>query len=114
MSVISKTWKFIAYNTIYRPVSCFENFRGTAFRQVTSIVHLNLKQKNVVYRTFLKSVYNIQLTILSRTRLSRITAYLEAIIWSLLKHENLTKGNKILWTRGEIAQQFLFSTIFSI
>ena len=44
-------------------------------------------------------------------------AYLEAIIWSMLKHENLTIGNKILWERGEIApkEQFLlFSTILSI
>ena len=54
---------------------------------------------------------------LSRPRLSRIIAYLEVIIWSLPKHENLTTGTKILWKRGEIApkEQFLlFSTIFSI
>ena len=53
---------------------------------------------------------------LSRPRLSRITAYLEVKIWSLLKNENLITGNKILWKRGEIApkEQFLlFSTIFS-
>ena len=31
---------------------------------------------------------------LSRTRLSRITAYLEVKIWSLPKHENLTTGKK--------------------
>ena len=37
--------------------------------------------------------------------LSRIAAYLEAITWSLLKHENLTTGNKILWKKGEIAPQ---------
>ena len=54
---------------------------------------------------------------LSRTRLSRITAYLEMKIWSLFKHRELPEGNKILWKRGEIApwEQFLlFSTIFSI
>ena len=54
---------------------------------------------------------------LSRTRLSRITAYLEVKIWSLFKHECPTTGNKVLWKRGEIApkEQFLpFSTIFSI
>ena len=39
---------------------------------------------------------------LSRLRLSRITAYLELKIWSLLKPESLTTGNKILWKRGEI------------
>ena len=56
-------------------------------------------------------------TSLSRTRLSRITAYLEVKIWTLPKHENLRTGKKILWKRGEIApkEQFLlFSTIFSI
>ena len=54
---------------------------------------------------------------LSRLRLSRITAYLEEKIWSLLLHRNLKSGYKILWKRGEIApgEQFLpFSTIFSI
>ena len=53
--------------------------------------------------------------LLSRPRLSRITAYLEDKIWSLPKQENLTTGKKILWKRGEIApkEQFLlFSTIF--
>ena len=54
---------------------------------------------------------------LSRLRLSRITAYLEEKIWSLVSHRNLKSGYKILWKRGEIApgEQFLpFSTIFSI
>ena len=54
---------------------------------------------------------------LSRLRLSRITAYLEVKIRSLLKHENITTGNKILWKRGEIApkEQFLlFTTIYLI
>ena len=53
---------------------------------------------------------------LSRPRLSRTTAYLEVKIWSLLEHENLATGNKILWKRGEIApkkQFLLFSTILS-
>ena len=40
---------------------------------------------------------------LSRTRLSRVTAYLEVKIWSLFSHRELPKGNKILWKRGEIA-----------
>ena len=34
-------------------------------------------------------------------RLSWITAYLKVKIWSLLKHENLTTCNKILWKRGK-------------
>ena len=57
----------------------------------------------------------IQLTLLSRPRLSRITAYLEVKIWTLPKYENLITGNKILWKRGEIApeEQFLLiTTIF--
>ena len=56
-------------------------------------------------------------TSLSRTRLFRITAYLEVKIWSLFQHETMTIGNKIMWKRGEIApqQQFLlFSTLFYI
>ena len=32
--------------------------------------------------------------------------YLEVKILSLLKHENLTTGKKILWKRGEIAPNF--------
>ena len=68
-------------------------------------------------------IFNIQLTLaisnslISNNRLSRITAYLEVKILSLLKHKNLTTGKKKLWKRGEIApkEQFLlFSTIFSI
>ena len=66
-------------------------------------------------------IYNVLISLyswlsISLPRLSWITAYLEVIISSLLKHENLTTGNKILWKRGEIApwEQFLlFSTIFS-
>ena len=38
----------------------------------------------------------------SRRSLSRLNAYLEVKIWSLPKHGNLTKGNKILWKKGEI------------
>ena len=55
--------------------------------------------------------------LLSRTHLSRITAYLEVKIWSLFSHRDLPTGNKILWVRGEIApeEQFLlfFHNIFN-
>ena len=54
---------------------------------------------------------------LYRLRLSRITAYLEVKIWSLIKQEHVTTGNKILWKRGESGpkgQFLLFSRIFSI
>ena len=64
-----------------------------------------------------KDFYKYSWLSLSRTRLSRITAYLEVNIWSLPKHENLTTGKKILWKRGKNAPQeqfLLFSTIFSI
>ena len=40
---------------------------------------------------------------LSRSRLSRITAYLEVKIWSLPKDENLATGNKILWKRSNFS-----------
>ena len=63
----------------------------------------------------------LQLTLVTKswTRLSRITAYLEVKILSLLKHENLTTGKKKLWKRGEIAPKehfLLFSghNIFNI
>ena len=71
----------------------------------------------------IKGTHEIQLTfiistsLISNNCLSRSENLLEVKIWSLLKHENLTIGNKILWKRGEIApkEQFLlFSTIFSI
>ena len=45
-------------------------------------------------------------TSLSRTRLFRITAYLEVKIWSLFEHETMTTGNKIMWKRGEIRSNF--------
>ena len=51
---------------------------------------------------------------LSRPRLSRTIAYLEAIIWSLHKHENLTTGNKILWKREQIAPKEQFSSFHNI
>ena len=47
------------------------------------------------------SFYDIQL--LYQPLLSRITAYLEVKILSLLKHETLTTGKKILQKWGEIA-----------
>ena len=49
---------------------------------------------------------------LSRTRLSRITAYLEVKIWSLPKHENPTTGKKKYCGKEE--KLLLYSTIFSI
>ena len=71
--------------------------------------HLKLKSF-----AFLCKIMYSQLS-LSRLRLSRITAYLEEKIWSLLKHRSLKSDYKILWKRGEIAsgeQFFPFSTIF--
>ena len=78
--------------------------------------------RNVGYRMKLKFAYSVipclySRTSLSRTRLFRITAYLEVKIWSLFSHETMTTGNKIMWERGEIAlkEQFLlFSTLFYI
>ena len=55
-------------------------------------------------------IYTYSRLSLSRLRLSRITASLEVKIWSLLKHESLTTGNKILWKRGEIAPKEHYSS----
>ena len=41
------------------------------------------------------------LNILTRPRLSRITAYFEVEIWSLPKHENLTTGKKKYYGKEE-------------
>ena len=49
---------------------------------------------------------------LSRPCLSRITAYLEVKMLSLLKHENLTTGKKYCGKEEKLV--LLFSTIFSI
>ena len=54
----------------------------------------------------MQSLLGISWLSLSRTRLSRITAYLEVKILSLLKHENLTTGKKILWKKGAISPLF--------
>ena len=35
-------------------------------------------------------------------KLGKLLVYFLEQIWSLLNHENLTTGNKILWKRGEI------------
>ena len=52
---------------------------------------------------------------LSRTRLSRITAYLQVKIWSLPKHENLTTGKKYCGKEEKLLQiSPLFHNIFSI
>ena len=64
-----------------------------------------------------RHIHRYSRTSLSRTRLFRITAYLEVKIWSLFLHETMTTGNKIMWKRGEIApkEQFLlFSKLFYI
>ena len=47
---------------------------------------------------------------LSRTRLSRITAYLEVKIWSLPKHENLTTGKKYCGTEEKLLLRSNFSS----
>ena len=47
---------------------------------------------------------------LSRTRLFRITAYLEVKIWSLPKHENLTTGKKYCGKEEKLFQRSNFSS----
>ena len=63
---------------------------------------------NQVFSNAVCKYLQIQSTlIISNNLLSRITAYLEVQIWSMFKHGNLTTGNKILWKRGEIAEEKL-------
>ena len=52
----------------------------------------------------------ISTTLISNNRLSQSEYKV------LLKHENLTTGNKILWKKGEIApeEQVLLSIVFSV
>ena len=57
------------------------------------------------------ATYGYTVDSLSRSGLSRITAYLKAKILSLPKHENLTIGEKYC---GKEEKLLLFSTIFSI
>ena len=47
---------------------------------------------------------------LSRTRLSRITAYLEVKIWSLPKHENRTTGKKYCGKEEKLLLRSNFSS----
>ena len=47
---------------------------------------------------------------LSRHRLSRITAYLEVKIWTLPKHENLTKGKKYYGKEEKLLLRSNFSS----
>ena len=80
----------------------------------------NMKRKSVTMSTETGKVNTIRWyciysrTSLSRTRLFRITAYLEVKIWSLFKHETMTTGNKIMWKRGEIAPKEQFLLFFHI
>ena len=51
---------------------------------------------------------------LSRPRISRITAYLEVKIWSLLKHENLTTGKKYCGKEEKLLLRSNFSSFCNI
>ena len=75
------------------------------------------KESREQYLILRRGVCNYSRTSLSRTRLFRITAYLEVKIWSLFQHETMTTVNKIMWKRGEFApkeQILLFFTLFYI
>ena len=87
--------KFSIY--LNRCVFVMEQRSLQGLSSIVSIVHLHAP------------IYIIESTLVISTSLISNTAYLEAKIWSLLKHENIKTGNKILWKRG-----LLFSTIFSI
>ena len=73
-----------------------------------------VEQKSFPYQTngINKSKYSW--LSLSRTRLSRITAYLEVKIWSLPKHENLTTGKKYCGKEEKLLLRSNFSSFFTI
>ena len=62
--------------------------------------------KNIIYKNGLSEAMQYRRLSLSRLRLSRIIAYIEVKIWTLLKHKYLTTGTKIPWKRGEIRSNF--------
>ena len=134
---VQKIGSEILMNNIWMSQSKFPSAYLTVTRSRTSLIEMMMmiimgssmlisvySSESIILGTFLwvkvimlAFLNNYNRLSFSRPRLSRITAYLEAKIWSLFKHENLTTGNKILWKRGEIApkEQFLlFSTIYSI
>ena len=85
--------------------------------RLTYFIRIIFKREINAHKGLIMNKLNYSRLSLFRLRLSRITAYLEEIIWSLFKHTNLTSGNKLLLIRGDIAhqEQFLpFPTIFSI
>ena len=108
----------------------FQSLKSPGSRTSIVLNHLNSPSLNlsdapsqnsevikILNTTLLAFAAKYSRTSLSRTRLFRITAYLEVKIWSLFQHETMTTGNKLMWKRGEIApeEQFiLFSTLFYI
>ena len=68
---------------------------------------------NYILETFIENLNTYSNYIwlsLSRTRLSRITAYLEVKILSLPKHENLTKGEKYCGKEEKLLLRSNFSS----
>ena len=82
--------------------------RGSKFFPLRTVIYGKESEYFMIIAFF---YYKYSWLSLSRTRLSRITAYLEAKIWPLPKHEHLTTSKIILWKRGEIAP--LFHNIFN-
>ena len=96
-------------------VDC-QGYTASTDRQRGLLPYCENAQANLNLHLCVQST-RISISLISNNRLSRITAYLKEKIWFLFQHGNLTSGNKILWTRGEIdpkEQLLLLSTIFSI
>ena len=80
---------------------------STLFAQIPVFVYRDKKVK-IVLNKIIKHIHCSWHSLIFWLQLSRIPAYLEVKIWSLLKHEILTTSDKILLKRGERAmEQFL-------
>ena len=105
--------EIIAYITNRQVLS----FYGESLHRPISTGNPWLHTLNLINRQkiFSKRVRFIQYSWLplSRTRLSRITAYLEVKIWSLPKHGHLTTGKKNIVEKGRNCSP-LFHNIFNI
>ena len=93
-------------------IFCHFHKRDKFYEYLFAFLHTKtrLKEKNSLPRTT-----NYSWLSLSRTRLSRITAYLEVKIWSLPKREHLTTGKKYCGKEEKLllAISPLFHNIFN-
>ena len=93
-------WLNIRMSTV-QPTSCSLIFGWYPEIQLLSLENIRHMRKEYPGQTSFYHQAKYSWLSLSRTRLSRITAYLEVEIWSLPKHETLTTGKNILWKKAK-------------